>query len=223
MNVATPVSTDDAINTQAWFAATRWQQLDGEYRANYLRILSVVAFYVVHAVQYYQLFGVNDPSTPIERVFHISATVIALIWLLAALAIDVTLRQRIFPAAMPFATTAMDLVLLTSVVYLGGGQQSPLILGYLVIQVFAAIRFDLLLVRWATGGAIFAYLYLLAAGRWPELFGGRTIGLVPRHAQLMTLLAIVVTGIALGQLIRRFRGMAEYYARRCSGGASDVE
>ncbi len=223
MNSSQNLSTQNAIDEQAWFAATRWQQLDGEYRANYLRILSVVAFYVIHAVQYYQLFGPSVLSTPVGRVFHVSATVIALIWLLAALAIDVTLRQRIFPAAMPFVTTAMDLILLTSVVYLGGGQQSPLILGYPVIQVFAAIRFDLLLVRWSTGGALVAYLYLMAAGRWPELFGGRTIGLVPRYSQLMTLLAMVVVGIALGQLIRRFRGMAEYYARRCSAGASDVQ
>ena len=68
---------------------------------------------------------------------------------------------------------------------------------------------------------LFAYLFLMAVGKWPVLMGGRQIETIPRYAQLMTLLAIGITGIIVGQLIRRFRMMADYYAVRRAGGRPD--
>jgi len=216
-----PPTAKELSDQQAWFVAARWQQLDGEYRANYLRIVSVVAFFVIHAIEYYQPFGILNSPLPVDRLFHVAVTVIAAVWLLSALGVELSLRQRFFPPAMPYLTTALDLMLLTAVLALGGGQQSPLVLGFLLVLVFSAMRLDLVLIRFATGGALFAYLYLLAMGRWPSLFAGHEIGVVPRYAQLMTLLAIGITGISLGQLIRRFRAIAGYYAQRRGGVNAD--
>ncbi len=138
---AKPLDDDDA-----WYVAGRWQQLDGEYRANHLRILSLVAFYVVHLAQHYRPVGLFASSSPPDDVFHLAVTVIVVGWLLMSLAIDVCLRQRTFPGATPYITTGMDLVLLTAVLCLGGGQRSPLVLGYFLILVMAAMRFSLPLV-----------------------------------------------------------------------------
>ncbi len=212
-----PGKVNALSDQQAWFIAMRWQQLDGEYRTNYLRIVTVCSFFAIHAVEYYAPLVRLGTTVSIDRSFHLAATVIASVWLLMALAVELSLRQRFFPVSMPYVTTAVDLILLTAVIVLGGGQQSPLVLGYPLILVFAAMRFDLVLIRFATAAAVFAYLYLLAIGRWPGGLGGRQIAVVPRYAQLMTLLAIAVTGIALGQLIRRMRTIAAYYAGRRGG------
>jgi hypothetical protein len=203
---------------QAWYVATRWQQLDGEYRANYLRILSVVGFYLVHLIQHYRPWGWMDDGLPASRNFHLAVTVIAAVWLLMAFAIELSLRQHLFPKGMMYLTTGMDFILLTAAVCLGNGQASPLVLGYLLIIVMSGTRFSLPLVQCATCSALFAYLFLMTVGKWPALMGGRQIETIPRYAQLMTLLAIGIAGIIVGQLIRRFRVMADYYAARRVGG-----
>ena len=211
---------DDA---NAWFVAGRWQQLDGEYRANHLRILSLVAFYVVHLAQHYRPTGLFASSTPPDGVFHLAVTVIVVGWLLMSLAIDVCLRQRTFPAATPYVTTGMDLLLLTAVLCLGGGQKSPLVLGYFLILIMAAMRFSLPLVRATTAGAALSYLYLMAMGRWPQLIADAKIDTVARYHQIITLLAIAMSGVMLGQIIRRFRVMARYYADRRISGDGNVD
>ena len=60
------------------------------------------------------------------------------------------------------------------------------------------------------------YLFLLGFAKWHDVWLGlphRDLT-VPRYAQLITLLALGMTGITLGQLIRRVKAMAEEYAAR---------
>lgn len=199
---------------RAWHIASRWQALDAEYRANHLRIVSVVAFYAVHLLQHYRPLGIFGETSPGSSVFHLAVTLIVASWLLTALAIDFCLRNQIFPASTPFLTTGVDLALLTSVLSLGGGQQSPLIFAYGLILVLAAIRFNLVLIRATTAGALLGYLFLLALGRWPDSLSGMSIAVVPRYAQCITLLTIAMTGVMLGQLVRRVRVMAYHFAER---------
>ena len=186
-----------------------------------MRILSVVGCYLVHLVQHYRPWGWLDDGLPVSGGFHLAMTVIAAVWLLMAFAIYLSLRQHLFPKGMMYLTTGMDLTLLTAAVCLGNGQASPLVLGYLLIIVMSGMRVSLPLVRCATCSALFAYLFLMTIGKWPELMGGRQIETIPRYAQLMTLLAIGITGIIVGQLIRRFRMLADYYAARRVGGRPD--
>jgi hypothetical protein len=216
MEPSTAVTPEPLDDEQAWYVATRWQQLDGEYRANHLRIISVVAFYAIHLVQYYHPFGLLHSAESPDGVFHFAATLIAAGWLSMAMAVDIMLRQRYFPPSIPFVTTGIDMLLLTSLLALGGGQTSPLVTGYFLVLILSMLRFHLPLIRSATAAALFCYLFLMAMGRWPQLFGDRVIGVVPRYAQLMTLLAIAISGIMLGQAIRRFQQLAHYYALRRS-------
>jgi hypothetical protein len=196
----------------SWFVAQRWQQYDGEQRANYLRILAVGAFYVMHLLNYFRPFDVFELSTQPGKSFHQAVTVLAVAWILLGLAVDMCLRQRFFPPSLPFITTACDLTFLTSVLCLGNGQQSPLVAGYFLIIILAALRVSLWLIRGATFGAAFGYLFVLTTDKWPQLFGVTTTGRVPRYSQAMTLLAITISGMMLGQLIRRVRHVAETFA-----------
>lgn len=205
---------DDAYKSNAWFVASRWQSLDAEYRANYLRIVSVVAFYAIHLLQHYRPLGIFDSEVPPDRFFHLPLTMIVASWLLMSLAIDFCLRHRHFPAFTPFLTTGIDVALLTSILCLGGGQQSPLVFAYALILVLSAIRFNLKLVQATTAAVIFGYLFLMVLGRWPDAFSGRPIGIVPRYAQCITLLTLGMTGLMLGQMVRRVRVMAEHFASR---------
>lgn len=199
---------------EAWYVTSRWQQLDGEFRANRLRIACVVIFYLVHLVQHYRPFGLWEIKGSADGTFHIAATLIAMAWLMMAMAVDLCLRQRLFPLWLPYATTLNDLILLTSVIALGGGQQSPLVLGYALVLCLVSLRLSLPLVRMATAGALIGYLFLMLVGVWPELIAGRQVPSLPPYAQFMSLVAIALTGIVLGQSIRRLRHLAEYYARR---------
>lgn len=199
---------------EAWFVTCRWQAFDGEHRSNRLRVLSVLPFYVVHLLQVHRPLGLMASDDVPNSSFHLAVTLIVAAWFAMALAVEVVLRQRWFPGWMGLATTTIDVLLLTGLLSLGGGQQSPLVYGYFVILVLAALRFDLSLIRLTTLGIAFSYGWLLFMGRFPDWFGGHTIGTVPRYAQVMTLLAILITGVLLGQLVRRIRVMADYFASR---------
>lgn len=74
------------------------------------------------------------------------------------------------------------------------------------------------LVRYATIGCLVGYLCLLGCAKWPTLFGKGAIDIsVPRYQQLIVLIAIALTGIILGQVVRRVRHMADDFAQRVGG------
>lgn len=110
---------------------------------------------------------------------------------------------------MKFVSTSGDVLLMTCVLMVANGPRSPLIVGYFLILALAALRFSLPLIWLATGGGMLGYLALLGHAKWyvPEQ-------MVPRYHEIMFLLALGLTGITLGQVLRRVRGMAEEYAAR---------
>jgi hypothetical protein len=81
------------------------------------------------------------------------------------------------------------------------------------IVALAALRFSLPLVRFATVGSMLGYLMLLGYAKW---FAAGDLR-VPRYHEVMFLLALGLTGITIGQVIRAVRSMAvEYEARRAT-------
>ena len=87
--------------------------------------------------------------------------------------------------------------------------------GYFLILTLAALRFSLELVWFSTAGAVAGYLFLLGYARWGPAPGmppqDQT---VPRYHQLIFVLALVLAGVVLGQMVRRVRTRADSYARR---------
>lgn len=199
----------DAHDRQ-WFIVGRWQQFEGESRANLLRTVAVGAFYVIELLQYYWL----EEKTEAMQGFHTSATLLAVAWILLSVAVMLCLRRRIFPAALKYVSTLGDLVLLTALIAVTADKaQSSLVLAYFLVIAVAGLRFSLPLVWFATLGAMAGYLFLVGQSddTW---FDSHHV--VPVVQQLVTLLSLGLTGVLLGQILRRVRSLAEDYARRLS-------
>jgi hypothetical protein len=207
-----------------WYVAQRWQAYEAELRANLLRIIAIGAFYMVHLWTYFGSRGWLPnygflqvvESGEITRKFHILVTLIAVAWAMLALGILLALQHRIFPRWLPYFSTGCDVVMLTSIVMLGGMARSPLVVGYFLILIVATLRLSLPLIWYATCACAIGYLCVLGCAKWPEHSGlseslGQVAGdlRVPRYHQLTILLAIGLAGVMLGQIARRFRKFAE--------------
>lgn len=179
----------------------RWQEYDGEYRTAVLRLLGIAAFYAVELANYHG-FSLGplelERRTDVTREFHVAVTALAVAWTMAGIGVLLCLRNRLFPSWLKFASTTADLAILTAVLMLADGPRSPLIVAYFVIVAFSAVRCSLSLVRFSAIGAMACYLFLNGFARW---FTERDIG-VPRYHQLIVLLALGLTGIVLGQVVR---------------------
>jgi len=218
------MATVESAGDRAWFIAQRWQQFEGEGRANLLRITASGVFYLLHLWNYLGSQGKLpnwgllelENAGAVDRRFHLLATLLALSWAMAAAAVHLCLRNRVFPRWISAASTAVDLVMLTSVLCISTGPRSPLVVGYFLIIALSALRFSLPLVRLTTVGAAIGYVCVLGMAKWPERFG-RDAALdlrVPRYEQLVTLAAIGLCGVFLGQVIRRARHVAEEFQQR---------
>jgi hypothetical protein len=131
-------------------------------------------------------------------------------WLCAALAVHLALQQRWFPAALKYLSTAADLLLLTALLGVADGPRSPLVVGYFLILVLSGLRFSLGLVRFATILAMAAYLALSGYEKW----FAEAVLTVPRYHQLIFLLALALTGVVSGQILRRSQEAADEFAAR---------
>jgi hypothetical protein len=210
----TGLDSADAAADRRWYIVGRWQEYEGEGRANLLRIVGVSAFYLVELANYYGLhLGFLEIPPTVERPAHLAITALALCWAIVAGAVLMCRQLRFFPAALKVISTGCDILLLTAVLTVADGPRSPLIVGYFLILTLAALRFSLALVWFATAGTAAAYLFLLGYARW---FADRDLR-VPRYQQLIFLLAVVLTGVILGQVIRRVRRLADAYARAIGG------
>jgi hypothetical protein len=101
--------------------------------------------------------------------------------------------------------------LLTSLAALANRALSPLVLAYFLIIAMSALRFSLSLVWFSSIGAVLGY-YALVGMTDPTWFDKEHV--VPVPTQLVTLLSLGLTGIVLGQVVRRVKAMAAEYAER---------
>jgi hypothetical protein len=194
-----------------WYIVGRWQEYEGEARANLLRIAGIGAFYLIELLNYHGLhIGSIEMPKEVDAAFHRIVTGLALGWVVVALAVHLALTQHFFPAALKYISTTFDIIFLTIILAVGDGPRSPLLAGYFLIIVLATLRFSLPLVRFATAGTMIGYLILLGYAKW---FSGRDSN-VPRYHQLLFLLALAISGVILGQVLRRVREMAVDYAAR---------
>ena len=211
--MATTTQQRDA-DDRWWYIVGRWQEYQGEGRSNLLRIVGIAAFYSVELANYRGLrLGVFEMPRieTVDRPFHLAVTALAVAWTMTALAVQICLRRQVFPASLKFLSTGADIVLLTCVLCVSNGPRSPLVVAYFLIVALAALRFSLPLVRLATTGSMLGYLAVLGHAKW---FAVRDLR-VPRYHEVMFLLALALTGITIGQVLRAVRSMAvDYNARR---------
>jgi hypothetical protein len=200
-------------DAEQWRIVALWQRYDGEIRAAVLRIVAVAAMYACQLL-------VMQLSTPDEALkeFHRKATYACGAWVLATLAGVVAIQAKVFFRLTPYVTTLADLFLLTLVAAAGSKTQSPVVVGYFLIVLIAAQRFDLALIWTATLGSMACYMALvgIADDKWFD-----PVHRTPIIQQLVMISAIGLSGVMTGQLVRRARPLALEYHRRVTaqGGA----
>ncbi len=204
-----------------WYIVGRWQEYQGEARANLLRLAAVAAFYAIELINYY---GVDLGFIQLPKVsdleFHKTVTAIAAAWVLLGVGVHFWLRLHLMPEAMKYVSTGLDVVLLTLLLMVADGPRSPLIVGYFLIPALAGLRFQLRLVWFATAAAMLGYVWLLGWAIWIESV--RDIR-VPRYHELIFLTALAMSGIIQGQVIRRVKSLAAEYARRLASAGMSAQ
>jgi len=218
--MAESAKAPSASMDRQWFIVGRWQEYEGEARANTLRIIAVGAFYIVELINYNGLrLGFFEMPKVAEQSFHQAVTALAVAWTVVGLGVLFCLSHRFLPRILKFVSTGCDILLLTLILVVASGPSSPLVVGYFLLIALSALRFNLPLVRFATVGSMAGYLCVLAHAKWFA-----TDLRVPRYHQIIFLLALGLTGIVLGQVIRRVRHLAwEYAERLAAAGKSDPE
>lgn len=216
--MATAAQGANPAADRQWYIVERWQEYEGEGRTNLLRIIAIGVFYLVELAQYhwFQPAGVDAADL---ATYHQKVTAVAVAWTMVSLAVLLCLRLRVFPAILKYASTGCDLLLLTALASIDhgakstapDGPQSPLVLAYFLILALASLRVSLGLVWFATLGSMAGYLSLigLADKKWFDQDHA-----VPVVTQLITILSLALTGIVLGQIVRRAKSLAEEYAIR---------
>ena len=203
---------------RTWFIVGRWQEFEGEGRTNLLRIVAIGAFYALELVNYHLL---NTPDAAFTQ-YHQKVTALAVAWTMVALAVLLCLKRQVFPAVLKYISTGCDLILLTALaaVEVQGsatarvGPFSPLVGVYFLIIALAALRFSLGLIWFSTLGAMLGYLALVGLADMKESRWFDEKHAVPPVVTLLTLLALGMTGVVIGQVIRRVRTIAMDYAQR---------
>jgi len=201
------IATHTPASERQWYIVGRWQEYEGEGRANLLRIVAIGAFYTVQLVQFY-VIGRADPAL---LKFHQSATALAVAWSMVALLVLLCLRRQIFPAALKYGSTACDIVLLTALAWLAGGATSSITRAFFLLIALSALRFNLGLVWFSTLGCMLGYEALVGMSDKTWFDAQHAI---PPVENLIVLLSLGLTGIVLGQVIRRVRSLADDYASR---------
>ena len=202
-----------SANDRQWYIVGRWQEYEGEGRANLVRILAIGVFYAIQLVHYHG-FAEQDRDGAAARhavAFHQAATALAVAGSLMSVAILLCLRRRVFPGILKFISVTGDVILVTSLASIGAGPLSPLVAVYFLIIVLAGLRFSLRLVWCSTLSSMAGYLMLVGIkdDKW---FDSNHI--VAPVEQLMMLVCLGLTGIVMGQIIRRVRALADEYSRR---------
>jgi hypothetical protein len=204
------ISTAPELETRR-FVAQRWQGFAAEARVNLLRIIAIGAFYIVHLWSYYSSLGKVPPlgffqiagAGEIGKEFHSEITLLAVAWAMLALGILYALHQKFFPRWLPYFTTASDVVLLVAVLCIANGPRSPLVAGFFLVLVLASIRLNITLIRFTTICCGLGYLAVLGYAKWSAR--GQQLAdeiRVPRYHEVIVLLAILLAGVMLGQVVR---------------------
>jgi hypothetical protein len=202
-------SVENPLGSDVWKAFLQWRAQEAELRVNFTRILAVGGFYIIHLLHHYSsalpLLGFLELGAggKVSPALHIAVTAIAAAWIAWALLVQSSLRQGLLPGWMPAASTVLDIVLLTAMVILGSGARSPLVCGYLLVIMLAALRLNLRLVWLSAAGSLLGFLVVLGCSRWPRGFLlEHDLPIIPRYQQFMFLLAIVAAGVIAGQWVR---------------------
>lgn len=221
----------DQADADRLHITNRWLEYEGELRASLLRVLLIICFYAVELANY---LSVEQVDAAVQQ-FHRQATYLSAAWLLVSLAALVAIGRRYLPSGLKYATSAVDVGLLTAVAWFGSGAASPLVSMYTLLVVMAGLRGSLRLIWFTTFLGLLAYFALLFLPPPGPLtnteLGSSTRSTVKPIAVMVMALAIGASGLLTGQLVRMLRQIvsevaqlsgSEHPARNAEGSVAEV-
>jgi hypothetical protein len=194
-----------------WEDTQRLESWAGETRMNLIRLLAIAVFYGRHVIEAITA----PPGAPVRGAYHIRVTCLCILWAAMAIALHAKLRQRWMPPGLKYFTTGWDAAMITLLCILDGGPKAPLVMLFFPLIASAPLRVSLRLVYFATSCAIAGYLIILAIYAW-YVIGFRkyysTPDLrIPRSQEAIVVLALAVTGVMAGQVVRQMRRITARY------------
>lgn len=199
-------------STRQWFIVGRWEEYFGEGQTNLIRVCAVTAYYAVHLINFANYESFNGQARPASAdAFHTQCTYLAVGWLCVSLGVFLALQRRFFPQYLKYVVAALDLLLLSALLYLNGTLDTPITTIYFLLIGLAGIRFSLSLVWLTTLGSLISYFTLVL--RFDDTpFDAQHS--TPVINQLMMLVGLLMMGMVVGQIVRRVRRMAEDFLGR---------
>src|SRR5262249_15055288 len=99
------ITDEKGTSTRArqWFIVSRWQEYEGEARANLLGFICFGAFYIIELINQGVQLGVLQLPQVVDDRFHASMTGLAAAWAALSLVTLVCLRSHILPAGLKYA------------------------------------------------------------------------------------------------------------------------
>jgi hypothetical protein len=189
-----------------WADARRLESWAGELRLNLIRLVAIAGFYGYYLLDAFVLR--DDPA--LRGDYHTLVSVVTFAWAVGALTLQLYLLNRWVPAALKYVATTWDLVMITAVLMIGRDLGNLFTVLYVLVVAAAALRLSLPLIYTATLGAMAAFLFFHGYIRyWLELPESERLS----HAQqTIFLLALAVTGLIAGQVVRQTRRLAQGHA-----------
>jgi hypothetical protein len=210
----------------------QWLPVAADVRGNVVRMIAIAGFYGVHLLNVYWP-GFQQSTTesvagvaelPVSATVHLSVSVLVFAWLMQAMGVHLSAMTQPLTRGLALAVVCGDVLWLTAALCLSTGAAGPLVAGYFLIIALAALRLDLWLIRWATVAAVAGYVFVLGATRWPVgLLKEIEVSSVPRYHQLMTIVALVLMGILIGQIVRLGWGMVASHLHRTTSAQGAID
>ena len=192
---------------EVWADARRLESWAGELRINLIRLVAIAAFYGYHLLDAYLL---RPDEFALRGAYHTLVSVLAFVWAIGALTLQLYLLNRWLTAALMYLATGWDLVMVTAVLMAGRDPHNVFMALYVIVVAAAALRLSLPLIYAATLGAMVAFLCFHGYVR----FGLETppADRLSRAQQTIFLLALAVTGLIAGQVVRQARRLVKGHA-----------
>jgi hypothetical protein len=167
-------------------------------------------FYGRHLVQYF----LSAPENPIRGPYHLQVTWLCLAWGGSAIIMHVALTRRLATRHTGYAVVAWDAILITLLCALSG-EQTPRFVLFFVLIATAPLRLSIPLVWTTTACAVAGYLVQLGYYAWfvigYERYYQHAELRVPRSHEAIVVLALLVSGLLAGQMVRQARRLVGHH------------
>jgi eukaryotic-like serine/threonine-protein kinase len=168
------------------------------------RLGALGVFYVVETVNF--RFGHHDSN------FHGPVSLVVALWIVASIACQRLLASRRWAFSARYTWGTLDSLALLTVLLLGNGAASSLVVGYPMVIVASGLWFRVRFVWFMTLMSLLSYAVLVIDFYWlrPELCVGAYAS-ADRH--VIFAVSLVVLGLIVAYLVERVRILSSFYGK----------